>query len=269
MKIKSRLMFTIVLVLDFLYTLYNYFDGFKIRDNNLLVAVYFFLDFIPLAFLIFLSGKIYKINDKKKLSHIKIFLICYLALDVIMGVVTYNLYIPNFITCLFYSNGWFYDIVYLFEYQMYFIGINLSIIILYWISYAFLLIEVSNLIYPNNVRASTREQLPDENKTSPSFKISIADSIVLGIQTIFSILIFCEIQNQKNTTGEHALGAAFVVIALLFIKLIISVPTVVLSIFGIVNGKLTKNKTLKQNQKGFIISIVCLVVSELQVWLLW
>ena len=273
MKAISHRFFTIVLFFDFLYSLYNYIDDFSARDNNFLTAFYILLNLLPLAVLIFLSKKIYQIQNKEQLSKIKIALICYFVFDVCMGFVSYIIDVPFFINSLFYSNGWWFNIVYLLKYQFYYFGINLTITVFYWVAYAFLLGEISKLINPPAISASTLESdsapASGKEKTSPSYKISIASIILLCIQSVFDIVIFAAMQEQKNTSGEHAMGAVIVILLLIIVKVIISLPTVILSIIGIVMGKQSKNKDLKYNQKGLKRNIVCLVISELQVLLLW
>ena len=273
MKSKSRQLFIILLFLNLLYSLYNYISRFSARGNNLLSAFFILLNLLPLVALIFLSKKIYQIQNKERLSKIKICLICYLVLDVCMGFVTYNLYVTPFISCLFYSDDWIRVIVEFGGYEQYYILIRLAIIILYWVAFAFLLGEISKLINPAAVPASTTESVSDSasdsEKTSPSYKMSIASIISLGIQSVFDIVIFAVMQEMKDTSGEHAMGAAIVILLMIFVKIVISLPTVIFSIIGIVMGKQVKNKDLKYNQKGLKRNIVCLVISELQVWLLW
>ena len=138
--------------------------------------------------------------------------------------------------------------------------------------YDILLVEISNLItqgIAKSAEISAVDKDVDKEITSPSYKISIASRILLAVQTAFSVLVFIVLQEQKDVSGEHAMGAAFVIIIMILVRIVISLPTVVLSIVGIVKGKQNINKELKYNQTGFKWNIACLVISELQVFLVW
>ena len=118
--------------------------------------------------LIIVSQKIQKIEDKKKLSLIEKYLILYLSLDVFLGLVIYNFSLPRYIRFLFYSKSWLYDIVYMIRYQMYYLAADLILNILFWISYAFLLKDISNRLH---LLPETENEIPEaekKNKTSPS-----------------------------------------------------------------------------------------------------
>lgn len=266
---KPALFFLIVLILDASYSLFNFIRNFENEWDNLAVFIFLILHLIPLIVLIIVSQKIPKIEDKKKLSLIEKYLILYLSLDVFLGLVTYNFSLPRYIKFLFYSKRWLYDIVYMIRYQMYYLAADLILNILYWISFAFLLKDISNRW---NLVPETEKEIPEiekKNKISPSFKISIANMIVLAFQTVLNFFIYHGYEDIKGGTGEHALGMVFVAFFLIIAKFIFSLPTLVLSIIGIVKGNQQKNKDMKLNQKGLTINIVCLVICELQVWLWW
>ena len=268
-KNKPALFFLIVLILDASYSLFNFIRNFENEWDNLAVFIFLILHLIPLVVLIIVSQKIPKIEDKKKLSLIEKYLILYLSLDVFLGMVTYNFSLPRYIRFLFYSKRWLYDIVYMIRYQMYYLAADLILNVLYWISFAFLLKDISNRW---NLVPETEKEIPEiekKNKISPSFKISIANMIVLAFQTVLNFFIYHGYEDIKGGTGEHALGMVFVAFFLIIAKFIFSLPTLVLSIIGIVKGNQQKNKDMKLNQKGLTINIVCLVICELQVWLWW
>ena len=263
------LFFLITLILDASYSLFNFIRNFENEWDNLLIFIFLILHFIPLIVLIIVSQKNPKIEDKKKLSLIEKYLILYLSLDVFFGLVTYNFSLPRYIRFLFYSKSWLYDIVYMIRYQMYYLAVDLILNILYWISYAFLLKDISNRLY---LLPETENEIPEaekKNKTSPSFKISIANMIILTFETVLNFFIYLAFEDNKGGTGEQAIGMAIVVLFLIVVKFIFSLPTLVLSIIGIVKGKQQKNKDMKLNQKGLTINIVCLVICELQVWIWW
>lgn len=259
---KPTLFFLITLILDASYSLFNFIRYFKSREENLSLFISLILHLIPLIVLIIVSQKIQKIEDKKKLSLIEKYLILYLSLDVFLGLLTYNFSLPIYIRFLFYSKRWLYDIVYIIRYQMYYLAADLILNILYWISYAFLLKDISN-------RLHLLPETEKKNKTSPSFKISIANMIVLTFETVLNFFIYLAFEDNKGGSGEHAIGMAFVALFLIGVKMIFSLPTLILSIIGILKGKQQKNKDMKLNQKGLTINIVCLVICELQVWLWW
>lgn len=259
---KPALFFLITLILNASYSLFNFIRNFENEWDNLSVFIFLILHLIPLIVLIIVSQKIPKIEDKKKLSLIEKYLILYLSLDVFLGLVTYNFSLPIYISFLFYSKRWLYDIVYIIRYQMYYLAADLILNILYWISYAFLLKDISN-------RLHLLPETEKKNKTSPSFKISIANMIVLTFETVLNFFIYLAFEDNKGGSGEHAIGMAFVALFLIGVKMIFSLPTLILSIIGILKGKQQKNKDMKLNQKGLTINIVCLVICELQVWLWW
>ena len=268
-KNKPSLFFLITLILNASYSLFNFIRYFESREENLSLFISLILHLIPLIVLIIVSQKIQKIEDKKKLSLIEKYLILYLSLDVFLGLVTYNFSLPRYIRFLFYSKSWLYDIVYIIRYQMYYLAADLILNVLYWISFAFLLKDISNRW---NLVPETENEIPEsekKNKTSPSFKISIANMIVLTFETVLNFFIYLGYEDIKGGTGEHALGMVFVAFFLIVAKFIFSLPTLVLSIIGIVKGKQQKNKEMKLNQNGLTINIVCLVICELQVWLWW
>ena len=265
-KTKPALFFLITLILNISYSLFNFIRYFGSREENLSFLVFIILHLIPLIVLIIVSQKIPRIEDKKKLSLLQKCLIIYLSLDVFLGLVTYNFSLPSYISFLFYSKSWLYDIVYIIRYQMYYLAADLLLNILYWISYAFLLKDISNRW---NFVPGTENEIPEsekKNKTSPSFKISIANMIILTFETVLNFFIYLGYEDIKGGTGEHALGMVFVAFFLIVAKFIFSLPTLVLSIIGIVKGNQQKNKEMKLNKKGLTINIVFLVICELQVW---
>jgi uncharacterized Tic20 family protein len=152
---------------------------------------------------------------------------------------------------------------------MYYLAVDLILDTIYWISYACLLKDISNRW---NLVPETENEIPEsekKNKTSPSFKISIANMIILTFETVLNFFIYLAFENNKGGSGEHAIGMAIVALFLIGVKMIFSLPTLVLSIIGIVKGNQQKNKEMKLNQNGLTINIVCLVICELQVWLWW
>ena len=168
---KPALFFLITLILNASYSLFNFIRYFENREENLSVFIFLILHLFPLIVLIIVSQKIPKIEDKKKLSLIEKYLILYLSLDVFLGLVTYNFSLPRYIRFLFYSKRWLYDIVYMIRYQMYYLAVDLILNVLYWISFAFLLKDISNRW---NLVPETEKEIPEiekKNKISPSFKI--------------------------------------------------------------------------------------------------
>ena len=271
-KSKAGFLFIVLLAIDFAYSVFNFISGFAGRENNFLAAKNLLLSFLPLVALIFLSYKIYTIQDKTKLLRIKNGLIAYISVSVILGMAMFKLHIPNFLHFLLYSYSWWFYIVYILKYQMYSLCVDLAITIFYWVVYDILLVEISNLIPQGTAKSaeiSAVDKDVDKEITSPSYKISIASRILLAVQTAFSVLVFIVLQEQKDVSGEHAMGAAFVIIIMILVRIVISLPTVVLSIVGIVKGKQNINKELKYNQTGLKWNIACLVISELQVFLVW
>ena len=268
-KTKPALFFLITLILNASYSLFNFIRYFENREENLSVFIFLILHLIPLIVLIIVSQKIPKIEDKKKLSLIQKCLIIYLSLDVFLGLVTYNFSLPIYIRFLFYSKSWLYDIVYIISEEMYYLAVDLILDTIYWISYAYLLKDISNRLH---LLPETENEIPEsekKNKTSPSFKISIANMIILTFETVLNFFIYLAFEENKGGSGEHAIGMAFVALFLIGVKMIFSLPTLVLSIIGIVKGNQQKNKEMKLNQNGLTINIVCLVICELQVWLWW
>ncbi|WP_027727595.1 hypothetical protein [Treponema sp. C6A8] len=160
-KNKPALFFLITLILNASYSLFNFIRYFENREENLSLFLSLILHLIPLIVLIIVSQKIQKIEDKKKLSLIEKYLILYLSLDVFLGLVTYSFSLPSYISFLFYSKNWLYDIVYIIRYQMYYLAADLILKILYWISYAFLLKDISNRW---NLVPETENEIPESEK---------------------------------------------------------------------------------------------------------
>lgn len=217
-----------------------------------------------------ISQKIPKIENSKKLSRIKTGLIVYLSADILFGLIAYNFWIPMYIRVLFYSKNWCYNFLYTIFYQMHHLAFNLILNIFYWISYVFLLKDISSRIHsiPTTTDLQPSES-EDTNKISSTFKISIVCIVVLIFQTILNSFIVTAFDDNQNDTGEHAIGMAFVALILIVGKFILSFPTILLSTIGIVKGSQKKNKGKRLNQNGFIINIACLVISELQVFFWW
>ena len=285
------LFFLITLILNVSYSLFNFIRYFENREENLSVFIFLILHLIPLMVLIIICQKIQKIEDKKKLSLIEKYLILYLSLDVFLGLVTYNFSLPSYISFLFYSKRWLYDIVYIIRYQMYYLAADLILNILYWISFAFLLKDISNRW---NLVPETENEIPESEKKKGEEKWIIKEQIdnfgllpespktnifteagidfsnnQMTFETVLNFFIYLAFEENKGGSGEHAIGMAFLALFLIVVKFIFSLPTLILSIIGIVKGKQQKNKEMKLNQKGITINIVCLVICELQVWLWW
>ena len=260
--------FLLVLIIDFAYTLFNYILDFGERDDNLSWGLLLLLHLVPLVALIIISRKIPYSEEKSKLPLVQKCLIAYLAVDVLLGLVTFKFNLPRPISFLFYSRSWWFDIVYLIRYEMYYLAINFVITVLYWISYAILLADISNRLNPV---PEEKELSGDELqiKTSASFKISIANMICLIIQTGLNSCIVLAFEKNKGGTGEQAIGMAIVGLILIAIKFLISLPVLILSIVGIVKSRQQKSRLMKNNHRGFVINVICLVISELQVFLWW
>jgi len=264
-KSPALRLFIAVLILDFSYDLFNYIRFFDNREDKFSSILFSLLFLVPLVALILLCTRLPKIEDKRKLSVIKKCLIVYLAVSLYLGIISSATHVPFYIGFLFYSNNWCFFINQIFNYEQYELTVSLGIIILYWVAYGFLLSEISKRIKATEVLEDTANSA--EPKLAPSYKISIVNRIILVIQTLFDFAIFLGIQGQKGTSGEHALGAAFVVLLLIFIKLIISIPVLILSIVGIIKAHRDKDKNYEKNDKAKTINIACLVISQLQVWL--
>lgn len=264
-RVKPSFLFLIILIIDATYSFIN----FILYCENCGNFAFLFLHLIPLLALIFISQKIPKIENSKKLSRIKTGLIVYLSADILFGLIAYNFWIPMYIRVLFYSKNWCYNFLYTIFYQMHHLAFNLILNIFYWISYVFLLKDISSRIHSIPTTDLQPSESEDTNKISSTFKISIVCIVVLIFQTILNSFIVTAFEDNQNDTGEHAIGMAFVALILIVGKFILSFPTILLSTIGIVKGSQKKNKGKRLNQNGFIINIACLVISELQVFFWW
>lgn len=260
--------FLLVLIIDFAYTLFNYILDFGERDDNLSWGLLLLLHLVPLVALIIISRKIPYFEKKSKLPLVQKCLIVYLAASVLLGLAAFSFNLPRPISFLFYSRSWWFDIVYFIRYEMYYLAIDFAITVLYWISYAILLADISNRLNPV---PEEKELSGDELqlKTSASFKISIANMICLILQTGLNSCIVLAFEKNKGGTGEQAIGMAIVGLILIAIKFLISLPVLILSIVGIVKSRQQKSRLMKNNHRGFVINVICLVISELQVFLWW
>ena len=275
---KALRLFLAVLTLDFAYSLFNFCAYFSSRSDNLSAAVYSLLHFVPLVALILLCANLHRIEEKPRLSLIKKCLIAYLAFDALLGLVTFRFNLPRFIGFLFYAKGWWFYIVYMIRYVQFDLAVNLALVVLYWVAFGFLLVEISSLIDRSQDSNDSEKTdgsalaLPNADvsqKISPSFKIAVANMIVLVLQTAINFCIHLAWSENSSGSGEHAIGMAFVMLLLMAAKFVFSLPVLVPAIVGIVTACRSKNKPLRHNQKGLRINIICLVICEVEVFLWW
>ena len=270
---KHAILFSLVLLIELAFSLFNFIRYFKIRENNLSVALFSLLHFIPLVALIALSRKVQKIEDKKKLSTIQKCLASYLALDVILGLVTFKFALPRYIGFLFFSKNWWFCVVYIIRYEQFHLAVDLAIDALYWTAFGFLLADISKLSNPPKEASSLENELQDtsgKQKTSPSFKIAVACMVLLVFQTALN---YCAVsvwnENNTNATGMQAIGLAFLFFILVAAKILFFLPVLIPPIVGIVKATLSKNKPLKRNGAGLKTNIACLAVGVLETFFWW
>ncbi len=269
---KHAILFSLVLLIELADSLFNFIRYFKIRENNLSVALFSLLHFIPLVVLIALSRKVQKIEDKKKLSIIQKCLVSYLAIDVILGLVTFKFALPRYIGFLFFSKNWWFCIVYIIRYGQFHLAVDLAIDSLYWVAFGFLLADISKLSDTPKEAAPLENELQGTNgklKTSPSFKIAVACMVLLVFQTALN---YCAVSvwNENNyATGMQAIGLAFLFFILVAAKFFFFLPVLILAIVGIVKARRSKNKPLARNGAGLKINIACLAVGVLETFLWW
>ena len=119
---KTWIWFLLVLIIDFAKCLFNFIRYFEIRENSIASTFLILLHFVPL---------------------------------VALGLVTFKFSIP-YVGFLFYSKNWWFCIVYMIRYEMYDLALDFVLYIFYWVSYAFLLVELSKFhlcsIRPPNKR---------------------------------------------------------------------------------------------------------------------
>lgn len=276
---KALRLFHAVLALDFAYSLFNFCAYFSSRADNLSAAVYSLLHFVPLVALILLCANHHRIEEKPRLSLIKKCLIAYLAFDALLGLVTFRFNLPRFIGFLFYAKGWWFYIVYMIRYVQFDLAVNLALVVLYWVAFGFLLVEISSLIDRSQDSNDSEKTdgsalaLPNADvsqKISPSFKIAVANMIVLVLQTVLNYYIYLYWEKiSDGTTGMQAIGLAFLFIMLLAFKFMLSLPVLILSIIGIIQSNRKQNKSERYNRKALFINIICLVICEVEVFLWW
>lgn len=269
---KHAILFSLVLLIELADSLFNFIRYFKIRENNLSVALFSLLHFIPLVALIAISKKVQKIEDKKKLSIIQKCLASYLALDVILGLVTFKFALPRYIGFLFFSKNWWFCVVYIIRYGQFHLAVDLAIDALYWTAFGFLLADISKLSDTPKEAASLENELldtSDKQKTSPSFKIAIASAVLLVFQTALN---YCAVSvwNENNyATGMQAIGLAFLFFILVAAKILFFLPVLILAIVGIIKARRSKNKPLARNGAGLKINAACLAVGVLETFFWW
>jgi len=264
---------------DFIYTIYNLIRRFIVYDFSVFELfsslgrkiVYL----LPLIAFIFISKKITEIDDFQKLLKIKKYVTIYLISVLVYGFVYYmikrvcNWNVQIFPSCIFYSSYWMFSLEHLIKYPFSGSIISLILDISFWIISIMFVKSISKEIPPE-------EELKEGfGKTSTGYKLGIASIIVLSIQTVMNIIIVASMHdNLSNTSGEHAIGAAFLALILIAAKIfmdIILLPSIPLSIAGII--KCNSKKEIEQNRKnrllGKKINIVCLVIAVLELLLLW
>ena len=107
------------------------------------------------------------------------------------------------------------------------------------------------------------------------FLLPLVAFIILSMQTILNInLAEAMHENLSGVTGEHAIGAVFVALILIAIKLILNLillPALPLSIAGMI--KCSSKKEIDQNRKnrrlGKKINIICLVIAVAELVFIW
>ena len=261
-----------VFLIELADSLFNFIRYFESRENNLYVALFSLLHFIPLVVLIAISKKVQKIEDKKKLSIIQKCLVSYLAIDVILGLVTFKFALPRYIGFLFFSKNWWFCIVYIIRYEQFQLVLDLAIDALYWVAFGFLLADISKLSDTPKEASSLENELLDtsgKQKTSPSFKIAVACMVLLVFQTALN---YCAVSvwNENNyATGMQAIGLAFLFFILVAAKILFFLPVLIPAIVGIVKATLSKNKPLTKNGIGLKINVACLAVGALETFFWW
>ena len=267
MKSKTPcILFLLVLTVDFAQSLFNFVRYFESREDNLSVALFSLLHFLPLVVLAALSRKVLKIEGKTRLSVIQKCLVAYLALDVILGLVAFQFSLPRPLGFLFYSKNWWFCIVYMICYEQYGLAVDLAIDIFYWVSYGVLLAGISAKVNPSESEIDLTE---NGKKTSASFKIAVANMIFLAVLTALNYVIYLGFEENKKGTGEHAIGMAFVALILIAAKFVFSLPNLILSVVGIVKSRAPVDKARKHSKYGLWINIACLVICEAEVFLWW
>ena len=263
---KIWILFLLVLAADFAQSTFYFIRYFESREDNLSVVLFSLLHLLPLVALIVLSRKVQKIEDRKTLSLIRKFLASYLALDVILGLLTFSFFLPRFIGFLFYSKNWWFCIVHMIRYGQYDLSLDLAIDIFYWISYGIFLADISKRMNPSESEIDMNENI---REISASFKIAVANMICLAALTVLNFFIYLAFEENKNGTGEHAIGMAVLVLILMAVKFIFSLPNLILSIVGIVKSRAPTEKGRKHSRCGLWINIACLVICEAEVFLWW
>ena len=112
-------------------------------------------------------------------------------------------------------------------------------------------------------------------KTSTGYKLGIANIILFSIQTGVNVIVAIVMHRKLSyTSGENAIGTAFVAFILILFKLavdLIFLPVIPISIAGIV--KCSSKKEIEQDRKkrllGRKINIVCLVTEVSELVFLW
>ena len=163
------------------------------------------------------------------------------------------------------------------RYEQFHLAVGLALVVLYWVAFGFLLVEISDLIAPlsdeNALEVTAvpeNSDAPAAQKTSSSFKIAVASMILLVMQTAITGAIMAGWSRAKvGTTGMQAIGLAFVALIVMAGKFVYSLPVLVLAIVGIVKARRPNNKPLTRNREGLWINIVCMVLSEVQMFLWW
>lgn len=279
-KNKNFSLFYIILACaDFLYSTFNFVrrilsDGFSVSELLSWLgrrALYL----LPLIALIYISKKAAELEDSQKRLKIKIYVTIYLIASFVSGIVHFILSdlfscsIPTFPPCLFYTSGWLGLISMIIKYHLFYLFISLAFDISFWVITIMFIKGFNKTITPEE------EFNEGIGKTSTGYKFGIASIITLSIQTVLNIIIALAMHdNMSGVSGEQAMGAAFVALFLIAIKVfmdLILLPALPLSIIGIVkcSSKKEKDQDRKNRLLGKKINIVCLVIAVAELVLIW
>ncbi len=266
---RAKIIFCLVLLCDFVYFLLN---NLQFCENIFDFTEIFFEKlpfFFPLFAMIFVCAKIKTIKDRNHLILLRKILVLYFFIDILFGIISYIFWIPPFIRWLFYTDSliFYAKIIILYE-QFQFIPHILSAAG-YLLAFAFLIFDISKKInFPHFTENEIEKNDAKSQKISASFKIAVANIVLTSIKISFDLFLFEIWGENKNDTGEHAIGVAFLGLLILAAKAISFIPITILSICGIVKSVGIKNKMLKYAEKGRFINILCLIIA-LFLWLLW
>ena len=239
---------------------------------SLAKAIYFLL---PLVAFIILSKIAAETDNPGKRLKIRKYVLIYIIACFLLGIIDHileslwDIELPIFPFGLFYSYSWLFHITYIIKFQFRSFIIPLIYEVSFWIISILFIISLGK-------KSDTEMEFKEETgKTSAGYKFGMASSIILSMQTILNMnLAEAMHEDLSGVTGEHAIGAVFVALILIAIKLILNLillPALPLSIAGII--KCSSKKEIDQNRKnrrlGKKINIICLVIAVAELVFIW